>query len=617
MASAALAGLLLLWQAGLPPAPTPLPGSPLAGRERAAPAAAAAQAAPKRAATVEFEGEALRRPVIDTIVTRSGHWRLRAGARDDDVVSYVWTLDENPAFVRFMACKRAFTAEARDRDRIEETPISAEIRHAGRQYRWRMSVVQGACRIVQNAEPVAPRPEWLRAAVAERRIPAYRRERSWLPGRNHSLGSGKGSYDPTSLGGSSSGNNYVGVTSPQGGEYPSSRGFVHDADARIVDAVLHGEPIGGFWPGFTAYSFYSLAQPQGAVWSLRNHVTADPQMPFRGDRPWEIAFAGQRVRPDIDSVMPAAGWGRDVAHLENSGFVHWILTEDPVAGLVVQRQAAYALASFLEWQRKRGDTAYRAQTIQERGTYNLLSALWKARDVARRARSGAGTVLWDARRVDKMAADTIADIDATLARPAAAAPRGPSDAYLRRLANVPLSELSDYDWELGNGRRAVMRGVSAFMLPQYGKEPLYLWTRDGDPTVRRWFGLAARHVVLRVLHVGGARGIDRSEDLRGSAFPLGPAGPNRTAAMPPFSTDRGWAQWVRGLPLTKQPTDRYDGAAIHTVTQMEGLLLLAKAAGLKVPELDAAIARMAADRKRTSALRYPNLDMAKHWAAAQ
>ena len=61
--------------------------------------------------------------------------------------------------------------------------------------------------------------------------------------------------------------------------------------------------------------------------------------------------------------------------------------------------------------------------------------------------------------------------------------------------------------------------------------------------------------------------------------------------------------------------DRYDGAAIHTATQAEGLLLLAKAAG--VSGLDSAIARMTSDKARTDprALRYTSLNMAKHWVA--
>lgn len=559
------------------------------------------------------DADTARLPLIDTLVTRSGHWRLYDAGRDDTLARYVWTLDEKPSFVRVMVCKRAFTHEAGDGAALDLTPVAAKVRHRGETQFWQLQVAQGSCRIAQNSEPVAPRVEWLRAAVAEGRLPAYRREQSFRPAARKALRpapAGASAYDATSLGGESSNKNYVGVTSGQGGEYVSSRGFVHDIDAQLVDAVLHDEAIAPTWDQAAAYSWYSLSQPQGAAWSAVNHVTVDPQFPQPGDRPWEVANAGARARPDIDSLIPTARWHRDLAHLENTGFVHWILTEDPVAGLVVQRQAAYALASFYEYRRKRGDRSYRAYDLQERGMYNLLSAAWKARDVSARTASAKGVAIWRPARAAKMAEDVIADLDAKRFRPTTMAPPGPSDDYVRRIVGLPLSHLNaSPTWKTADGGSIQLRGNSAFELPQYGKEPLYLWTRDGDVRVARWFVASARNLTVRALHIGGARGIDGSPNARGSGFPAAPPG------APPFADDRGWAAWVKALPLAAVPTDNFDGAGLHTLTQVKGTLLLARAAGLRIPELDAALARIDADWSRTTKPRFAGVESAKHWAA--
>lgn len=289
--------------------------------------------------------------------------------------------------------------------------------------------------------------------------------------------------------------------------------------------------------------------------------------------------------------------------------MHWILTEDPVAGLLVQRQATYALASYYEYRRKRGDVAYRAYDEQTRGIYNLLSALWKARDVSQHVAARRGTVIWRPARTERMAVDIIADIDRQKRQPIVTA-KPDDERYLHRIVGLPLGGVGTHIWKTVDGGQLKLRGASAFQTVQYGKEPLHLWTRAGNPRVRRWFQSVTRHHVVRVLHIGSL-GIDRAENVRGSTYPLAPVG-----ALP-FTNDVGWARWVKTLPIAPRPTDRYDGAAIHTLTQTKELLLLAKSAGLKVPELDAALARINADWSRMSEPRYTRLDWPKHWAAAR
>ena len=50
-------------------------------------------------------------PVNDVPATRSGHWRMLDAEQNRELTRYVWTLDENPRFVRVMVCKRIFAHE--------------------------------------------------------------------------------------------------------------------------------------------------------------------------------------------------------------------------------------------------------------------------------------------------------------------------------------------------------------------------------------------------------------------------------------------------------------------------------------------------------------------------
>ena len=528
------------------------------------------------------------------------------------------TLEENPAFVREFACRRAFTKEAGDATALDMATVRLLDVDA--------RVAQGSCRVVQNMEPVAPNAAWIREAVAAGVIPAYRRERAWVAGLPALARSSKrGAYDPTSLGPRTDGttaaptssNNYVGVTSSQGGEYASSRGFLHDADARVVDAALHHEEaaIAAYWGEFTQYSFYSLAQPQGGVWSPVNHTTVDPQFPQAGDRPFEIPFHSS-TNSAIDSMTSVEGWGRDVAHLENTGFIHWLATEDPIAGLLVQRQAAYALGGRYEYQRggtgtTPADTAYEGQDGQERALFNTLSALWKSRDVSRRITSVAGKMFWSPARTQRQADEVIAFYDKAAARIDAATAASPKD-YFARLSGALFGAVVGVDeFEMADGTLVKMQTTSTFQVVQYGKDPLWLWTKAGNPAVRRWFTSYAGGLALRMTVIGGAMGVDGRTSTRGSGYPIGPQAVSGVTI--PFTTPTGWAQWVAALPL-KQTDSRttFNNAGVHTAMQLEGALLMAKDAGLAVPEIETALGRIHSARTATTSLRYTGLQMHKH-----
>ena len=565
---------------------------------------------------------------IEQLTTRSGTWQIDDLGDVGDAHIYLWRLAQNANFLRVMACRRIFTIEAGDNDTLSSIVIPIKIVSSKETLNWNLGVAQGACRVMQNIEPVAPHAEWIREAIAQKRIPTYDRRRAWRPDLLLSLApdARRKAYDPNSLGpavGSTNtplgSANYVGVTTSQGGEYTSSRGFIHDADASIVDAAVHNEDtsIANIWSEFTQYTFYSLAQPQGGNWSFTNHITIDPQFPQAGDRAWETPIG---VHPDasIDSMTEVKDWGRDVAHLENTGFVHWIATEDPIAGIVVQRQAAFAIASFYENYRT-NLTTYHGNKDQERGVFNTLSSLWKSRDVSFGIKSLNGKIIWTADRTIKQADEIISSYD-EIAQTIFTASGANPIKYQLRLAGAIFNPAIYESYLMKDASKQILMSLSAFMPVQYGKEPLWLWSKADNIKVRKWFEAYTRGLVLRMTIIGGAKGVDGTTSMGGSGFPIGPTTLDNwgypIAAIPPFNSDTGWAEWTLTLPLQQiDSRATFDGASIHTATQFEGTLMFAKDLNLNVLDLDKAISSVAAAKSATSSLRYLDLQMHKHFGS--
>lgn len=592
--------------------------------------------APPPEPVLTIAGATVTPTALDSIATRSGTWTIAdLGAVGDASVgarAYMWRLTGNTSFVRVMICRRLFTKEAGDATAVSTFSVPVRLTLGSAVSDWTLAVAQGSCRVMQNEEPVAPNPAWLREAVAAHVIPTYRRERTWLTAAPALLSTdaNRGAYDPASLGpipGSSAtptaNNNYVGVTSAQGGEFSASRGFVHDIDARLVDAAVHNEDsrITAAWPQVVQYTYYSLAQPQGSQWSLTNHITADPQFAFTGDRPYEVQF-GVAPRADIDSMQDVTNWGRDVAHLENTAYVHWLMTEDPIAGLAVQRQAAYALASFAENFRT-GLATYRGTTLQERGMFNTISALWKSREVSRRVSSLNGRVFWSLARANQQATELIADYDAIRARVAVATPTSAgvnvAADYVNNLVGTPFNVQGPAPWDMADGSSQTFASTSNFMPAQYGVVPMWLWAKAGNATVRQWMIAYSRGFVVRLNTIGGTMGVDGLPDQRGSAIAIGPSAANsfgvQAPAPPPFSTDTGWGQWLVAQPFLATPSrTTFNAAGIHTATQMEGMLLFARDLALPVAELDTAISRVTAAKAAStqSTYRFTDIYSLKH-----
>ena len=564
-----------------------------------------------------------RLPRLDTLTTRSGRWRLLDAGRNGDRSLYVWTLDQRPNWVRIMICRDAFTQEAGQTRELSLVMTAVSLRHRGDTHQWQVLSPQGSCKIAQTGEPVDPHTEWVRDAAMVERTAAVLRERLWEPWRFKPYGTNdkRAGYDPADLGGTGSSRNYVGIISAQGGEYASSRGFYYDEDARIVDAALHGEDaaIKANWSRFTAVTHYLNGFPQRVVWSGRNHIVRDPIFPFGDDRMWEFANAGARTRDDVDSVLQAAKWGEDTAHLRNQCWVHWIATEDPIAALCLNMQLALGLATNYEWRwGKVGSRLprYRAYVEQPRGVYNVLSSIWKMTDVASRIRSEKGRVIWSADRVARIKNDVFAYYDNRFNKPVREAQRGATTAYLRKLANLIFAMGHFSTSKLVDGTTMDVYAASHFQDPQYGSIIMHLWTASGDPIAAQWYRMFARRAVVRILYIPGGRGIDVSRVGGGSSIPIGPA-TGKAPALPPYDDDVGYAKWVMSIPMSRGNIDNYNGAGIHTVTQIEAQLLSAidlarrgKIAPIK--DAEKALAFMQTLKARTDKPGFAALIMAKH-----
>jgi hypothetical protein len=571
-------------------------------------------------APIALDGVARTATEVGTVRTGSGLWRLASLGSVGDIAAYRWTRDGSDG-TRVMLCRPPLTLEDgfRQGAPLEMTRIAVRIGTMDAT----AAVAPGSCRVLEDRPLVQPNPQWIVAAVRDGRSPAYRRSRSWVKVDPPPI-ENRGPYRPDRIGpkneGESepphAGRNFVGVTSGQGGEYEASRGFVHNVDARVIELALAGQPL-GHWPTVERYTWELLGQPHGAVWSARNHVTADPQKPLPGDQAYEYHTNASRADDDVVTIVRIERWGRDPSHLENSCWAHWLATEDPVAGLCIQRQLAYALAYHYAFKRRETQGRYGGFTAQSRGIWNTMSALWKARDVARRSQLRGAAGLWPASRVEQMASEVIAYYDERMTgsgRPMATLDPETRLRLSTGVLGVGLGTRRDTD---AAGKERTLFTHSSFFLVQYGVVPIFLWARDGDPAVRRWAGHSGRHLAARVTLVGGAMGIDQCKAGGGSHFPMAPARAlgDRGAVVPavPYWTSfEDWANWVV-TQCFEARRDSFDGAAIHTATQAEAGLLLFRAAG--IPGLDAAIERVAADKRRTSQLRSRALNMAKHWVS--
>lgn len=509
---------------------------------------------------------------VDVIQTASGTWRVRRALSQGDVTAYAWSLDGNPDWKRVVVVRQlsaiALTA-------LDAQPITID--------GVTMTVAPGAVRVWQNGSPVPFRWDWLKAAVDQGRtagigpVPVAKLYKPFvipaLP-----------AYDPTVISPMRAGvvadasTNSVGVTGGQGGEYDASRGFYHNYDATAVRMAQAGTGTPEMAAFLERITLDQLSHPQGGPWSQVNDGLADPQIPYAGDT--------AHISSSASSVTFPTGWGRDLQHLENSCWAHWLATADPLAGLCIQRQTAWMLASHHGAWRVAGRYTY-GQGI-ERANLNALSSVWKTRDVARGI-SASGKTLYDRARAEKMFADIIAWTDEKVARPIYTqdAPTNltsgnindllPIGRYASRLAGSVLEQPYQNPvmrTEL-DGSTTYFLGTSDFTTGQYGSIILPLLVKDGNETARVWAGHISRFISVRLAL--GYRGVEGTEETRGSIVATGPAvyetrtstwGP-KTQAWP-VMPEPDYGAWLARF--NRGPTDSFDGSNVHTVIQMRNML---------------------------------------------
>lgn len=559
--------------------------------------------------TATVDGSPATLTQVDAITTRSGIWWVDSLGQFGDSHVYSMRFSGNSAFIRLLVMRRVFTVEAGDGTALNMRAMSLSATLNGTPYSWSVKCSQGSVRVVQNQQPIAPSPSWIREAVQNHRVPAFDRKYAAIQSAltpyssTSSAHSWRGAYDPESLGPNqtattpTSNSNYVGVTSAQGGEYTSSRGFIHDVDAGVIDRALNNEdtPILTAWNQFVQFTFYSLAQPQGGVWSTALHTSVDSQIPQSGETAWEIAGATPYYS-NVNSLQPADNWGRDASHLENTGFVHWIATEDPIAGLLLIRQLSWSLGSYFEYKRPGGVlTEYKVETGQERCLLNSMSALWKAKDVISRTSTLHGRFIWESARINKQVSDCIAYLDTTEVQPMITATDVTSDNYARKLASYPFGSGSIYQSTLtpSGGSSTSIRSFVQFHLNTYGPPALYLFAKSGNITVKTWLEYAARHTVARIVTIGGARGNDgiSRQTALGNDYPI-----KFTGVNPTWTDLQGWCDWILSMTNTTYfngtttmpiPRTNFGSSWTHTSNTLYGLLLLARDAG--VTGLDSSI----------------------------
>lgn len=467
---------------------------------------------------------------------------------------------------------------------------------------YTLRVLPGSLKCLGRDLPsAAPSMERLRKAVAEKRVLPYSAAAfagwRWAPDSKVDRTTlNKLGYKPERIYGKSSSASALPWTiSGAGGEYETSRGFLAGTDAQMIAAALSDNAAMFAETAAKAHVevLYGLSLPNLAIWSDANDTLRDPQHPLPGDRRYfnegtstngdqfgnEGKWCAPADYPWLAEIEAKAGTcydhGRNAEHLFNHGYAYWLATGDPRAALLQQAIAAYALASPYEG--GYADGRYRTKFGYQRWTLNMLSAMWKLRDVSLHA---SGSLLWPRERSAKMWTDVVADWEAKVAAMDAA-----SDG-----ASVAMRVLGSVD-NTGTGN------IINFMTQGYGPEAAYLWASAGRPAMLERM---SRNMAIRFGLIGGTRGIYGKGS--GVAFKQ-----TDSVSPLPWRDAAGLAAWVNAS--NTLPADSFDGAAQHTVQRAYWLLKMGEDAARRGwmpsnPMIGKAIAAMEAARAKVA----PNKD---------
>jgi len=539
-------------------------------------------------------------PELASFATKSGTWRIRASGP-----GFLWYLDEKPGWSSAMACN--------DTDQPKVVTVGD----------WTLLVPQHACKFAQDASPIEMDSNMIVKAIDDGRWVGYDPDiaadwptqfglPTWYTGSLQSYT--QSHYDPAGTNGESSFKNIVGTISAQGGEYPTSRGSIDEADAELITKALNGESIAKYTGAMYNIAFAHAGYPYRTPFV--DTMLRDPQKPDFGLQ-YEHKLNGQEFTAEVYSVNPADDWKSDSAHLYNVGWALWLATEDPRIGMLVQAAAQFALATQYEYYRvplmangKGNMSDYRCNVEQSRSIYNCLNAMWRARDVAERTRSN-DMFLWSLARTNEMYTETEAQIQQIMDT-VSNATEDEAALYALNASASPFNHAHCAMFRTSDQTEFTALARSNYQDAHYGAVPIYLRAKKGEALGKELMAKLADHMVARSLYIGGAAGVDGRRDLRGSSIPIGPCvkpGQHYEAGPLPFTDRKGWAEWIDDLDIItgsglQPPTDSFEMTNETVAVQIDFLLKAAKQLESEriipaVTDLDEAIAAFDAAREKT------------------
>lgn len=544
--------------------------------------------------SITVEGRAASPSDCKTAVTRSGHWKScnLAALSGPSRMVMLMTRDEAPGQYRVMVAQAPTLVG--EPDAKAAVPVLTRVTVGD----WSADIatVRGGLSVAETGLLVEPNPDWLRAAMRPKADGSY----TTVPvngsvahlGRPFDPQTMPGwDYDPASIGGtgssySTAANGFVlGLISGAAGEAPFSRGFYSDPDAQVLELARRGRDnvIKAGWQRFIASTYYGLKIPTGGIWSFGGHIVRDPMYARDGDKPYEIAIAGIRNRADIDSIhedQRSGPWQRDPHHMLNTAWVHWLATEDPIAGIALNAQLAWHMGTFYENLRAERP-GYMVSDEQERGWLNGVGLVWKCLTVAKSI-GREDTMLWGLNRMERVLAEVKVNLltkrwngllhRVNAQRPATSGSKWPVILYGQAVSGM----LDNYNaGQTSSGPKGPLKLGSSFTMVAYQGAP-WLFAMAGDKEFATIFRHQTRWVALRLGRIGGAMGAYPA----GSGFPIVPADPagGDGAVLPDWTTPEGYADWVVDLYSGRErKRDSYAGGP-HYILSMASMLNLAKIA---------------------------------------
>lgn len=569
---------------------------------------------------ITIDGDPMEPTLVDIWTTETGDWRWYSLGAVSDGVAYVLTYDEDEDYFAVLISRNPGSTTAMLEQLYEVTfgEEEQDIRV------WPMSI-----KVWESHEPVTPTAERLLAAIeAGRCVPFSNEFLNGWPDKPTTIEltpafSGAHAnltlYRPDRTYGRSFSMNAIGIVGGQGGEYDSSRGFIDGMSAAAAIAAV--EENSTVWntvaPRLRSDMLYGLSLPYFSCMSTNHHQLRDPMLPLSGDTGYvqegsppsgyvyyqrDPTWTVPSGYPYLDEISASEGQlhghGRRATHLFNHGYVYWLATGHPLAAILQQMIMAYMLASDYRGARD-GNTKYRNRFNYGRWTINQFVAAWKLRDVMSNITRSTGNFGWSNTRMQKMIDDLWEDWEDRIE-----AQEASSNAEAQgKTAIFAIDELDVF---------------SDYMYHQYGSEMAYLWATAGKPGILERF---CKHLVLRILEIGGSRGMDRAGSYPHSYYTPQTTWVNDSTFFrfgAGINTKSGIIAAINSA-FSGQPTTTYNGSAGHYLCRAwmnlkYGVDAAANYGMTPIADIATAITTLESQRDATTSWNHVGLTTSKHTA---